>query len=85
MGEPRINKAGRRIWFSLSEDGGGTYRPVTRAGWSAFLLAGLWLLVCAVGCMAALALTLDGRWIGAMFVLGAIGLSAFAAMVIRHS
>jgi hypothetical protein len=35
--------------------------------------------------MAGLALTWDGRWIGAMFALGAIGLSAFAAKVIRHS
>jgi hypothetical protein len=35
--------------------------------------------------MAGLALTWDGRWIGAMFALGAVGLLAFAAMVMRHS
>lgn len=84
MSEP-VNKAGRSIWFASSRDGGGTYRPVNRAGCAAFAIAVAWILVCATVCMIGFALTLDARWFAAMFVVVAIGLGVFAAQVIRHS
>lgn len=79
------NAAGRPIWFAAARDGGGVYRPVTLEGRVAFVLAALWIVVCGAVFPVILVLSQDGRWLLAMFVVGAAGLAAFAAAVVRHS
>lgn len=83
---PRLNAAGRVIWFVHDARGdGGTYRPVARQGRIAFALAIGWVLLCGSGGMAGFVATLDWRCFVAMFVVCAIGLAFFARAVIRHS